>query len=111
MNPTEQFAVTDPRTFDGDPFEVAARACRQAEAVARILAQVAEGAELMARNAEMERNLIASGGEEAGASLWDGSPQARQFRKIIEEGREAEQRLKVLGKAAGFNPKRPPKEA
>lgn len=95
--------MADPRTFDGDPYEVAARAVQQAEAVARILATVAEGAYVMVRNAELERQLDASG--ECDAVAWEESAQNRRWEDIREKLAVVEQGLSVLAKAAGFNPK------
>ena len=100
----KSFTVVDPRTFDGDPFEVGERACKQAEAVARVLAGVTETANIMARNAEMERKLYAN--EDADAAGWDESPYGRRFARAAAAVREVERELSVLGKAAGFNPKK-----
>lgn len=104
----KQFAVADPRSFDGDPFEVAARACKQAEAVSRILTHTLSGANIMARNAEMERSLM--DGDEARATEWDESAQGRRFAKLSETARDIETALKLLGRAAAYDPKHPPKE-
>lgn len=98
------FTVVDPRTFDGDPFEVAERAAKQAEAVARVLVGTVETAHIMARNAEMERNLIADG--DAKAAEWASAPLGRRFAGAIEDARTIEKQLGALGKAAGFNPKK-----
>lgn len=100
----KHFTVVDPRTFDGDPFDVAGRACVQAQAVARVLAGAIETAVLMARNAEMERNLIAN--EDANASGWEDSLHGKRFAGLVEQAREIERQLSILGKAAAFNPKK-----
>ncbi len=106
QNNTQTFVVGDPRHFDGDPFEVAERACEQAAAVARVLAGAIRMAELMARNAEMTRNLQVTK-DDAGAARWDPSPQAQRFREHAEAADNAERVLRQLSKAAGFNPKAP----
>lgn len=98
------FTVADPRSFDGDPFEVAERACKQPEAVARILSHVAETANLMARNAQMERNLL--DGDDAKASDWDESIHGKRFAAACEKARQLEKEFRLLGQAAGFNPKK-----
>jgi hypothetical protein len=102
------FSITDPRHFDGDPFEVAERACRQAEAVARVLATATQTATIMARNAELERNLMTTP-EDARAEEWEDSLQARRLAQVHKASKQVERALGVLGKAAGYNPKRPAK--
>lgn len=102
------FSVTDPRHFDGDPFEVADRACKQAEAVSRVLATAATTATIMARNAELERNLYTTP-EDARAEEWEDSVQARQFAQVHKAAKQVERALGILGKAAAYNPRNPPK--
>lgn len=104
---TKTFTIADPRTFDGDPFEVAERAALQAAGLARLLAQMVEGASLMARNAELERQLQASG--ECDPSEWEDHIQRKRMRAIQEAAEDAERTLNVLSRAAGYNPRRPPK--
>jgi len=102
---TQSFTVADPRTFDGDPYEVAERAVRQAEAVSRVLLQVLHGARIMARNAQLERELHETG--ECDAVAYDESAQGRAFAAIKADIEESQRRLGVLAKAAGYNPKTP----
>lgn len=102
---TTKLVIVDPRDFDGDPFEVAGRACKQAAALARILAQNLEVATLMARNAEMERQIIKDG--EPNAAAWDDMTQAKNLKALTKLAQESEKRLTLIAKAAGFNPKRP----
>lgn len=101
---TQHFVVTDPREFDGDPYEVAERACRQAEAVATLLEQCIEGANLMARNAQMERNLYDS--DDAKAAEWEGSVQGQRFEALLEKAGIVKVSLKVLARAVAFNPRK-----
>lgn len=103
----KQFSIADARTFDGDPFDVADRAVRQAAAVAVILVEALDGAKLMARNAEMERQLQATG--ECSAEAWQEGPQGRRFATIQQNAEDAVKALTVLAQAAGYNPKHPPK--
>jgi hypothetical protein len=98
------FVVTDPRTYDGDPYEVAERATRQAEAVATILAKCVADATVMARNAQMERELSATG--ECDAAGFEESPQGGRYVKVLESATYCKDQLKILTKAAGFNPKK-----
>lgn len=101
------FTVGDPRLFDGDPFDVVERAIAQTEAVAEILAVCIEDANKMARNAEMERQLL--GGAEADALSWPDSVQGRKFAAALEAAGTITKQLSILRKAASFNPRRPPK--
>lgn len=96
----QSFVVTDPRTFDGDTFEVAERAVRQAHALAGVLRKAVEDAEIMARNAEMDRQ------PEPDAKAWPASPQGRQFANVKAAMEREEKRLALLVQAAGFNPKK-----
>lgn len=108
---TQTFVVADPRQFDGDPFEVAERACLQAAAVADVLEAAIQSAELMARNAEMTRNLQETK-DDARAAEWDGGAQHKRFEEALSHAADVGRALNQLSKAAGFNPKAPlPKEA
>ncbi len=102
------FTVADPALFDGDPFEVAQRAVEQASAVAAIFRGTLEGAFPMLRSAEMERQIYATG--KADAEAFDQQAQAKIIGAMVRDVAEAERRLSLLAKAAGFNPRHPPKE-
>jgi hypothetical protein len=108
---TKTLTVADPRTFDGDPFDVAGRACEQARALAALTAHSIESVEIVARNAQMTRWLAETDGEDAKASEWDDSPQGRQFKQITEALQavgedldEVARRLGTLAKAAAYKP-------
>lgn len=105
IRPTQSFVIADPRTFDGNPYEVAQRAAEQAAALARLLAYATEVARLMARNAQLERELVATGSCDAPA--YDRSVEGQRFVRVKYAALEAEKNLKVLALAAGFDPKRP----
>ncbi len=108
---TKTFTVADPLQFDGDPFDVAERACAQASAVARILADTLASAGTMARNAQLTRNLQDTPND-ARAHEWEDSPQSKRFVALHKQAKEIEQALDQLSRAASFNPKAPiPKEA
>jgi hypothetical protein len=98
------FVVTDPRTFDGDPYEVAERAIRQAAAVNTILLDCLEKANLMARNAEMERNL--HNDEDPRAGEWETTPQGARIQGLITAANNTEKTLNLLARAAGFDPRK-----
>lgn len=99
--------VTDPRTFDGNPYEVAARAVAQAEGVLAAGQTATDVAFLMARNADMERNM-ALGMPPAGSAYSEG-PQGRKFVEVQEALTAARKSLGVLKAAVAFDPKHPPK--
>lgn len=99
------FTVIDPRDLDGDPYEVAERAVLQAAALARLLLISTQTAHLMARNAELERQLRADGSCDAEA--YDTSPQGLKFARVYEATKDSEKALKALALAAGYNPNSP----
>jgi hypothetical protein len=99
----KNLVVQDPRTIDGDPYEVAGIATRQASGVGRVLAQAIDDAYAMARNAELSRQL--DSGQEADEQEWYDSAQARAYRKLMDATEEIERRLEKLAIAAEFNPR------
>lgn len=105
IKPTQSFTIADPRTFDGNPYEVAERAVRQAEAVAKLLSETVESAKIMARNAEMERELTR--GEDPLPVEWENGPHGRKFDEVGSAAAAAQKALKMLAQSAGFDPKRP----
>jgi hypothetical protein len=96
------FVVADPRTFEGDPFEVAGRAVDQAGALATLLEQAVEDAYVMARNAELERQAAG----EMDVSLFESGPQGRKFQGIEDALRTSVRELKILRTAASFDPRK-----
>ncbi len=102
------FTVVDPTSLDGDCFEVAERALRQSAAVADVLLSTLPGARAMARNADMERQLYATG--ECDAAEFEDTAQARRLDAVAVAVRDAEAALGGLATAAGYNPRNPPKE-
>ncbi len=100
---TQQFAVADPRGFEGTPYEVAERAALQASAVARILRQTMDATRLMVRNADLERQLAFSG--ECDVQAFEDSVVARKIDKVTADVIEAERQLVLVSKAASYNPK------
>lgn len=100
---TQTFAIADPRTFEGDPYEVAERAALQAAALARLLKQTTEGARLMVRNADLQRQLDLDG--DCSAASFEDSVVAQKLAKAIEDAAAAEKALTLVAKAAAFNPK------
>ena len=99
--------LTDPRGFDGNPYEVAARAVAQVEGALLALAPALSAAHLMARNAEMERN-IALGLPPAG-SAYDSGPQGRRFTEAADGLAAVLKTLGALRQAVAYDPKHPPR--
>lgn len=97
------FMVTNPADYDGDPYDVAVRAILQTEALVEILDKALDSARIMARNAELERQLALTG--ECDAPGFDDSPQGRHFAKAATELDNVGTRLRALRQAAGYNPK------
>jgi hypothetical protein len=103
----KNFTVVDPRTMEGNPYDVAERAIHQANAVCAVLQHVLEGARLMARNAELSRQMAL--GQEPDVDAWEANPQAAMLDKILADTEQAKERLKVLARAVGYDPINPPK--
>lgn len=99
--------VTDPRDFDGNPYEVADRALAQVDGAIKAAEAALDAAFLMARNADMERNL-ALGRPPAGSEYAEG-PQGRRLRSLGEQLTAIRVDLGMLRRAASFDPKHPPK--
>jgi hypothetical protein len=97
------FTVADPTTFDGDPFEVAERALRQAGAVAFVLSEAIEDARGMVANAEMERQIYANG--EANIEAFDNGPQARKLTALATEGVQRRSGPQGASPRGGLQPK------
>lgn len=104
----KHFTLIDPRELDGDPFDVAERACQQAAALAGILGESLEPVRIIVRNAELERQL--QGGGSADAEAWERGPQALRLDGLKRDLEAAKKGLTVLATAASYNPKNPPKE-
>jgi hypothetical protein len=102
------FTITDPRTFDGNPFEVAQRSALQSAAIAKLLGGTFEGVRLMVRNAELERQL--QSGEQPDPKQWEDGPQGTALTKMADDVSSLTKKLEAVARAAGFDPKHPPKE-
>ncbi len=104
---TRTFTVVDPTTFDGDCFEVAERAVRQAAAVVEVLGAMLPGVRSMVRNAEMERQLYATG--ECSAAEFDATALARKLDAAMASVDALSKALALTARASGYNPRNPPK--
>lgn len=103
VNEDYTVVVTNPADYDGDPFEVASRAVKQALSLTRSTLQAVESARLMARNAELERQLIRDGSCDAVA--WEDSAEGKRYARMIDRIEGDIMSLRVLERVAGFNPK------
>jgi hypothetical protein len=99
--------ILDPRTFDGDPFTVAQRAAEQSKALVERTADQVVLSAVMHRNSFME-TILQDGGELLPMS-WDDSAYARKWKEVDAHLQKAASLLETLGRAAGFDPKHPPK--
>lgn len=106
---TRTFTIIDPRTFDGNPFEVAQRAAQQSAALSKLLGGTFDGVRLMIRNAELERQL--QSGEKPDPKKWEDGPQAAALTLMASEVSALTKRLEAISRAAGYDPKHPPKGA
>lgn len=102
------FVVTDPREFDGNPYEVAERAVQQAEALLDLTIRAVEDAETMARNADLEQQMDLGG--EPDAAAWTHGPAGHKWQTILDGLALSAKTLSVLRQYAAWNPKSPPKE-
>lgn len=104
----KKFSVADPRTFDGDPFEVAERGILQMQGVVRIVADMVKAAKLMARNAELERRCLADATLDAEG--WPETAEGRRWEKVEADLKQTQTDLALLARVASYNPRKPPKE-
>lgn len=106
---TKILSIADPRNMEGDPYEVAERACLQIAGLARVLSQQVELVNLMARNAELERALATTGDCTIAAATWPETGQALKLKTVQEDLAKIERDMAVLARAASYNPRRPPR--
>lgn len=102
------FTITDPRKFDGNPYEVAERAVAQLEGLVMLTRGALRVSELMARNAEMTRRVDLGGAPEG--DRWTEEVHGRQWKSLSDELEHIEKRLRAMKAASGFDPKHPPKD-
>ena len=100
---TQKFAIADPKTFEGDPYEVAERAAKQAAAVVKLARQTTEAARVMIRNADLERQLALTG--ECDVQEFEESALAQIVDQIVTDTTEAERKLMRVAQSVSFNPK------
>jgi hypothetical protein len=96
------FTVTDPRTFDGTPYEVAERAVAQTLGLVNVVLDTMPATEKMVLNAELSRQLALGDEPDPHASALRRKLHAVQF-KTADVARE----LEIIRRAAGYDPKNP----
>lgn len=104
---TRTFALTDPRDFDGSPYQAAERAVQQAGALALLLVEAIEDAEVLARNAEMERTFSTDYDLPEVAAGWPRSAQGARYATAKVRGEQIVRDLSLLRRAAAFDPNAP----
>lgn len=104
MTNTRTFTLTDPRDFDGSPYQAAERAVQQAGALALLLAEAIEDAGILARNAEMERTFSTDAVLRDVAAGWLDSPQGRRYSDLVERTDKITRDLALLRRAAAYDP-------
>jgi hypothetical protein len=97
----------DAREFDGDPYEVAGQAVAMADGILQVAERAIEVGNLMARNAEMERNMAL--GQPPAGDEWPDTPQGKLWKGVEGRTNELRKRLRTLKAAAEYDPKHPPR--
>lgn len=98
----KQFAIADPRSFSGDPYEAAAKAAAQIEAVLALAAEQLPATRILLRNAEMERQMIEG---DPDPLAWENGPYGKRFDAAVESLEKLRREFKLQATAGGFNPK------
>ena len=101
--------IADPRNMEGNPYEVAERACLQIVGLARVLNQQIDLVNLMARNAEMERALATTGDCKIAAATWPETGQALKLKAVQALLDQIEKEMTIVSRAASYDPKHPPR--
>lgn len=101
------FMFVDAREFDGNPYEVAEQAIAMVDGILQIAEKAVEVADLMARNAEMERNLVLK--KPAAGDEWPNTPQGVLWAGQARDLTEIRRKMVALRAAAAYDPKHPPK--
>lgn len=99
----KHFTVLDPRSFDGNCFDVSERAVGQTKALLQLTLDSLDGARLFARNAELERQLYRK--EDPDAVGWLDTAEGKRWERLEATLRQAADELSVLQRVAAFNPR------
>lgn len=98
-------AITDPRMYDGDPYDVAEKSVAQIKGLLEMVDEVLPATRLMVCNAELERQLW--NGEEADAIAWEESLVGRKWQGVADQLIALQNELNVLHRAAAYDPRKP----
>lgn len=102
------YEYTDPRTLDGTPFEVAEATFAQALAVSKLLEQALHDGFVMARVAEMEREL--QRGDEPDGANFEHTALGIRIHELETRADDMCASIRAVARAASYNPSKPPKE-
>lgn len=102
-NPPRSFVLVDSRTLDGDCFEVAGKAAAQIESLLKLTQACVEPARILARNAQLERELMR--GDDPDAFGWAESTEGKKWSELETALAAAVRQAGLLGQVAAFNPK------
>jgi hypothetical protein len=97
------FIYVSPNQLEGDPYEVAGAACKQASSVAMLLELACDGAFKMARIAEMEREQQAD--EEPDGASFEHKPLGVRMLLLQTQAKKMARDLQLIAQAASFDPK------
>lgn len=98
----------NPRNLDGDPYQVAEATFAQAGRVLDLLDEAMKDCFWAARNTEMERELAA--GLEPDGAEFTKTPLGQKITTISKVAAGLSPILAGAGRAATYNPRKPPKE-
>ncbi len=99
------YVYVDPRFLEGSPYEVAGKAIEQAERAAELLDTALTDANVLARNAELQRQLDTT--QTCSAERWDAGLQARILTGFKAALAEHGTKLSAAKRAASFDPATP----
>jgi hypothetical protein len=99
---TSTFVYTQPRDLEGTPYEVASAAAEQTAKVLDVAAQALSDLFVVARVAEMERQ------DEPDSQAFQDGPQGVKLQGLRETLTKAASQTRIIGAAAGYDPKHPP---
>lgn len=103
---TRNFTVADPRDFDGNPYDVGARALAQLRGILQQVELSLPVTELMVRNAELERQMALD--QDPDAVNWPTSPQGKKFYAVRVKLDDLKNELSAMERAASYDPRHPP---
>lgn len=106
---TTTFQYTDPREFEGSPFDAARGAAEQAESLIKLAKSSVADTFIIARVAELQRQQDA--GNDLSVAMFDDSPIGKRLRTVESDLGELSTLLARLAGAVSYDPMNPPKEA